>query len=517
MKKLAQRVLLLAALTSSLPLQAFHSGVAKTLLTSLVLVGTQLRSANSQLHFAKSVSEIDRTGYDLLVETDVNFTDSFIVTGSYGEERIFLSTFDEKGHIESTALYNGRQARAIERTKDGGYIIVGQRATDDYAQVLKLDDDFKPVWTSRGKALTGDFSYQPHAVKEYSDGSAIVVVGVKEAVSSGKQTLFLWEISKKGKGKRLVEFGGINPAGGYDLLITDDDKVVVTGTFGPGIVPSTGSILLAEFDLATTECFVSAPSCLIWSSTGMYLENLLVRGLLTAYGMAEISEGGYVLTGKVTSLDLARTDLFVSVWSATGNLKFTKILQDSSIDPSLYSSEGRAVVEDKNGNFIITGLYEDKSTLIKKLLLLKVSKAGNFKWAKTYHEGNYNIGYSIGLGNRDKIVVAGEMANNEGDIPYLLFMQWGNQGQGCGTFHTTLYMQKVGMQVGIGESSYVDEENVLTVVPVSTLGKKSLDESPLNMTCTVSTLADIADGASHVHVAAFPLALISSLLVGGWV
>ena len=516
MKKIAKIALLLAPLTSSLPLQAFSSGVAKTFLTSLVLFGTQMGRAEKAVHFVSSVSEIDRIGYDLLAQTDANGNDRFVITGSYEYDQIFISTFNDSGIVESTFLLDGRDARSIDATKDGGYLVVSQKATSDFVQVVKLDKSFDVEWTKNIFSVLLDFVYQPYAVKEYRDGSAFAVVGIKKDTTSGDRRLFLWKIPVSGTGAFFIGYGGVNPTGGLDLFVTDDDKVIVAGSLGPGVSTTTGtSLLLAQFNFESANCFLDVENCLSWSTSVMNLDSLVVKGLLTAYSIAETSAGGYVVTGRVISLDRLRSDLFVSLFSSTGSIEFAIQLKDSSVtDPLLYSSEGRAIVEDKDGNFIVTGSYEDRSALIKKLLLLKVGSSGEFIWVKTYHEGAYNIGHSIVLGSRDKIVVTGEMADDDTAIPYLLFLQWSNDGEGCGTFHTTFYTETLPTLRGTLSSSYVEKEFVGAgnVAPLTTT---DLDEGPLNMTCVVSTLADIA-GASQHSLSAFPLALISTLFAGRW-
>ena len=101
------------------------------------------------------------------------------------------------------------------------------------------------------------------------------------------------------------------------------------------------------------------------------------------------------------------------------------------------------MVEDKDGNFIITGFYEYtyQSNKVRQLLLLKVSEKGKFLWAKTYSRGLYDR-LSLGLGLRDRCghQVA---ANDDTTIPYLLLMQWDNDGAGCGTFDDTLTMKAI--------------------------------------------------------------------------
>jgi len=236
------------------------------------------------------------------------------------------------------------EARCVQQTSDGGYIITGRSGID--VVVIKTDEHGDSLW---GRNLCVTYPNRGLCVRETSDKGYLV--------SGGEYSFFLIKLDSAGDVvwdrccyKRLGEY----------IQLTPDDGCIITGY-------SDSSVWLMKTDSEGDS---------LWA----HLYSLGEEGLATGYCVQRTSDGGYIITGeanRVQSLPVA-SDLFILKTDENGD----------SVWARFYGNEGRdigySICQTPDDGYIITGVKGLGPYTNKGVWLLKIDEQGDSAWARTF-------------------------------------------------------------------------------------------------------------------------------------
>jgi len=236
------------------------------------------------------------------------------------------------------------EARCVQQTSDGGYIIAGRSGLS--LILIKTDEHGDSLW-GRNLCVT------------YPNGEGICVRETSDKgylVSGGYSTFFLIKLDSAGD---RVWSRYYRRLGKY-MQLTHDDGCIITGV-------SDSSVWLMKTDSEGDS---------LWE----HLYSLGEEGLATCYCVQQTSDGGYIITGeanRVQSLPVA-SDLFILKTDASGD----------SVWARLYGDEGRdigySIYQTPDDGYIVTGVKGLGPYTNKGVWLLKIDEQGDSAWARTF-------------------------------------------------------------------------------------------------------------------------------------
>lgn len=324
-------------------------------------------------------------GYIFAGSTNSSDSDVSKHYGATSTRDVWIVKTNSKGIITWTKVYGGTgddEARAIEQTADGGYIIAGSTTSTDGdikgfhtgavgadMLILKLDTSGNLSWQ---KCLGGSYDDRALSIKQSAHGGYIVagyatsndgdVLGI-HLNSSGNPTEDVWVVK-----------------------LNDTGRISWQKTFG-------GS----DLDFAMS--------------------------------IQQVKDSGYIIAGATYSDDGDMTknydntsDAWIAKIDVSGSLSWQKSLGGTQGD-IFYSA-----IQTTDGGYIATGstfstdndvsgLHVDTTgTLNEDVWVVKVDSAGKFIWQKCYGGTSRDIGYDIRQTIDGGYVVAGCAGSIDGDV-----------------------------------------------------------------------------------------------------
>jgi hypothetical protein len=170
-----------------------------------------------------------------------------------------LASLQSQAQVTQKSWYVNEYAysSSIERTADGGYVIIGSTGTgggvvDEDVLLLRLDSKYDTLWSRTFKLQLAD---RGNAVKELGDGG-FIIAGETDSIGSGHEELFLIRTDKNGNelwkkilpGKNAIWCGGITTTADGGYCIATGVQYASSG--------GVGSILLTRTDDKGTPLWV---------------------------------------------------------------------------------------------------------------------------------------------------------------------------------------------------------------------------------------------------------------------
>jgi len=160
--------------------------------------------------------------------------------GTAGSEDVWLLKIDANGDTLWTKTYGGAgwdEARAMQKTTDGGYIIAGVTGSfgtgDSDIYLIKTDANGDTLWT-RTYGGTGD--EYGNAVQQTTD-NGYIITGYTQSFGPGWFNLYLVKTDEYGDTLWTQVYGGTELDFGYSVQQTSDHGYIIagqTGSFGAG-------------------------------------------------------------------------------------------------------------------------------------------------------------------------------------------------------------------------------------------------------------------------------------------
>jgi len=187
------------------------------------------------------------------------------------------------------------EARSVQRTSDGGYIVAGRTfylgGGGWDILLIKIGTNGDVQWAKTYGGTSDDWAY---SVQQTSDGGYIVVGGTL-SFGAGWYDIFLIKTDAFGNVQWAKTYGEAGDDGAYSVRQTSDGGYIVAGytwSFGAG-----GDILLIKTD---------ANGNVQWAKTYGGTGNDV------AYSVQQTSDGGYILAGWTTSFASVRAIMIFS-------------------------------------------------------------------------------------------------------------------------------------------------------------------------------------------------------------
>jgi len=382
---------------------------------ALVLVGIVVLPAFGQSQFVKTLGGTAKDyGHSVIEASD----EGLVVTGysnSYGagDFDLFLTKFDGSGDHLWTRILSGANwdvGESVVEVFDGGLVVAGW--TRSYGAgwsdllLTKFDASGNHLWT---RTLGGTNGEEGWSVIEVFDGG-LVVTGWTRSYGAGDADFLLAKLDGSGNTVWTRTLGGSNEDVGKSVVEVSDGGFVVianTESYGAGNT----DLLLAKFD---------GSGNLLWART-------LGRPDDDEGGrcVAEVTDGGLVVTARTQSYGGSDYDLLLAKFDGSGNHLWTKTLGGTSNDYE-YS-----LAEVSDGGLVVTGETHSYGTTSGALSLAKFDGSGSHLWTRTLGGSGQERGHSVVEASDGGLIVTGWARSYGAGDTDLLLAKFDGSGNTC--------------------------------------------------------------------------------------
>src|SRR3989338_7756455 len=310
------------------------------------------------------------------------------------------------------ATYGGgdsEHASSIQQTRDGGYIVAGEKRFFGAGEpdawvlkppnvwVLKLNPDGTVDWQKVYGGANWDRAY---SIQQTSDGG-YVVAGETSSFGAGRPDFWVLKLRHYGTVEWQKTYGGTDQDEAHSIQQTSDGGYIVAG--------STWSFGAGGEDIWVLK--LKADGTVEWQKTygGGNWDG--------AYSVHETSDGGYIVAGRRTMSLGAGGEKIPDIW-------VLKLRPNGTVDwQKTYGKEGGwevagSIHETRDGGYIMAGetgnAHTGTGTLSIsgiKVWVLKLSPDGTVDWQKTYGGGNLDRADSIRETSDGGYIVAGNTSS----------------------------------------------------------------------------------------------------------
>ena len=249
----------------------------------------------------------------------------------------------------------------IQNTPDGNYIISGYATSFSApfrdAYLLKVDAAGNLLWS---KTYGGSNDEVCYYVSVCTDGGFILTGGTN-SFGSGQNDLYLIRTDSSGTLLWSTVVGGIYDDYGWFALQTSDMGFLASG-FSATCAGNCYQGLIVKTDSTGTVQWTK-----LFGGTGSEI----------FYGLDKTSDGGYIVTGYVSTNSFGSSDTWLVKLNAIGDTVWTKYYGSTT------EESGAVVRQTADGGYIIAGDIHN-SFNVHHASLLKTDSLGNLEWAKTF-------------------------------------------------------------------------------------------------------------------------------------
>jgi len=329
-----------------------------------------------------------------------------------GEQDTFVLKLNSKGEVEWQKTFGGKdddEANSIQQTKDGGYIVAGWTKSSgsglEDVYVLKLNSKGDLEWQKTFGGKGGD---EAKSIQQTKDGGYIVA-GWTRSFGSGKEDIYILKLNSKGDLEWQKTFGGENSDGANSIQQTTDSGYIVAGwtkSFGSG-----GDICLLKLDskgwVDTTPPEVKIISPSDWVELSGTIEinidatDNVELGKVTLYidgkKVKEYSSGPYKYSWGSNKATEGTHTITVEAVDKSGNVqtKSVTMIMDKIKDISWQKTfggkdddEANLIQQTTDGGYIVAGWTESfhsgDESVYKDVYILKLNSKGEVQWQKTF-------------------------------------------------------------------------------------------------------------------------------------
>ncbi len=273
----------------------------------------------------------------------------------------------------------------IREMPDGGFLCVGYKVArsgfgkDVY--IVRTDYDGRFMWEREYGAKDNDYGYD---IIRARDGN-FLIVGSTKTSSSYDRDIYMVKIDVNGN---LIWEKEVR-APGYD-----EGYSVVRDTTGDMFIA--GSNKLTAFHMGDASLTKTDPNGnLLWRRIyERYLED-------EARSLIMTPDGGFILAGSSQSYGNERNDVFLLGTDSQGNFLWNKTYGGDGDDSA------NQIIACTDGNYLIVGSSDSYTNGESDIYLLKVDPAGNLLWEGIYGGDSDDFGNALMEDKEGNILVTG--------------------------------------------------------------------------------------------------------------
>ena len=331
-------------------------------------------------------------------------TDGGYIVAGYSSGDVYILKLDAKGKLEWQKTFGGEdsdEAKSIQQTTDGGYIVAGYKGRDVY--ILKLNSKGQLEWQ---KTFGGKNDDGANSIQQSKDGGYIVT-GWTSSFGSGQKDVYILKLNAKGELEWQKTFGGKNDDEANSIQQTADGGYIVAGwteSFGFG----GKDVYILKLD---------AKGQVEWQKTfdGWYDD--------VAKSIQQTKDGGYIVAGWTSSFGSGGHDVYILKLNSKGEVEWQKTFGEEGDD------EANSIQQTKDGGYIVAGWTESFGFGGKDVYILKLDAKGEVEWQKTFGGTHDDEANSIQQRKDGGYIVAGWTEFSDFFYRYAYILELNSKGE----------------------------------------------------------------------------------------
>jgi hypothetical protein len=337
-----------------------------------------------------------------------------------------ISCFGQAPGIEwqkTIGLSNRDFIYSIKQTTDDGYIAAGWSLPLEHYTfnnivydfwVIKLDNVGNVSWQ---KTLGGSDDDQAKDIQQTIDGGYIVTGHSRSddgdlTFNNGSWDVWVIKLDNNGNVTWQKTLGGSNEDASWSIQQTTDGGYIIAGQTSSNDGDLTGNNGFVDFWVVKLDELGS----ISWQ------KSLGGTGDDRANSIQQTTDGGYILTGRSSSNDGDVTgnnglyDFWVVKLDSAGNFDWQKSLGGSGED------RGNSIKQTTDGGYIVAGwsIFNDGDVTgnhgLEDFWIVKLDNVGNISWQKSLGGTNKDLGVSAQQTNDGGYILTGKTLSNDGDV-----------------------------------------------------------------------------------------------------
>ena len=309
------------------------------------------------------------------------------MTGSFGNDQVYLIKTDASGDTLWTRNYGGKEGRSVQQTSDTGYIVAGTTISFGYGDqfyLVKTNASGDTLWT---RAYGGTSQDWGKSVQQTSDGGYIAA-GWTTSFGNAFQ-FYLVKTNVSGDTLWTRTYG--------DTLFDEGNSVQQTSDGGYIVAGRTNSFgNLFQVYLIKT----NASGDTLWTRTyGGASQDW-------GYSVQQTSDGGYIVAGGTESFGNG-DQVYLIKTNASGDTPWTRTYGDTLFD------EGNSVQQTNDGGYIVVGRTLSFGNRWQ-VYLIKTNASGDTLWTRTYGGASQGWGKFVHQTTDEGYIVAGSCSYSGG-------------------------------------------------------------------------------------------------------
>ncbi|MBI5206727.1 MAG: choice-of-anchor D domain-containing protein [Candidatus Firestonebacteria bacterium] len=348
---------------------------------------------------AKSIQQTSDGGYIIVGNSD-----------SYGEDEsdIWVIKLNSDGAIEWQKIYSCicyDEASSIQQTSDGGYIVAGITHDNENGYriwILKLDSNGLVIWQNAYGETGDDYSY---SIQQTADGGYIV------AGETIGETSDIWIL-------KLDSNGSITWQKTYDNSYDEVSSIRQTADGGYIIAGNSTIGYGFSYWILKLDSYGAIEWQKAYGETGGYGDANSIQQTTDNNGNVD----GYIVAGNMSGY--GSSDIWILKLNLDGTIAWQKSYSGS------FSVEAYTIEQTTDRGYVVAGEITGYSN--SDILIFKLNSDGTIAWQKAYggeyndtaqsiqqtSDGGYIVGgstYSFGAGNSDIWILK---LNTNGEIVF---------------------------------------------------------------------------------------------------
>ncbi len=310
---------------------------------------------------ANAIRQTTDGGYIFAGYTASNDGDFF---GNHGSEDAWVLKLDNSGNVQWQKFYGGTlddAATCIQQTTDGGYIVSGYTASNNGnvsynhgnrdAWVIKLDNSGNIQWQKSYGGTKGD---EARTIQQTPDGGYIVAGytgsnnGDVSGFHGGTQDIWVWKLTNSGTIQWQKAIGGSGEEVAQSIQLIKDGGYILVGNTNSGDGDAIGN---PQYKKSAWVIKLIQEGPIQWQKTygGSNQEYF--------FSVRETQDNGYIIGGEATSNDgdvsgnHGSYDAWIVKLDNMGALQWQKAIGGSGFD----FAHAYSILQTSDGGYVFAG------------------------------------------------------------------------------------------------------------------------------------------------------------------